>query len=87
MLVEKHYIGKNQINGIYRHYYLLKRRELYGIEILEEYDDKLLSVSEYFTPHYESADRLAQLLYKGCVTLITFLEILDDYTTMEQFAI
>ncbi|WP_069997682.1 DUF6514 family protein [Cellulosilyticum sp. I15G10I2] len=87
MLVEKQYIGKNQINGVNRCYYILKKNDLYGIEIIEEYDSKLLSASEYFTSNYESADRLARLLYKGCVTLVTFIEILDDYVSMEQFAV
>ncbi len=84
MLVEKQYIGKNEINGINRSYYMLKKNDFYGIEIVEEYNDKLLSASEYFTQNYESANRLAKLLYKGCVTLITFINILDDYVSMEQ---
>lgn len=79
MLVEKQYIGKNEINGINRYYYMLKKQDVYGIEIIEEHENKLLSASEYFTSSCESAKRLAKLLYKGCVTLTTFIEILDDY--------
>jgi len=87
MLIEKHYIGKNEVNGINRCYYVLKKRDYYGIEIIEEYDNKMLSASEYFTQSYESAVKLAKLLYKGCVTLVTFIDILDDYVSVEQCAI
>ena len=87
MLIEKHYIGKNEIGGVNRSYYTLKKRDFYGVEIIEEYENKMLSASEFFTESYEAANRLAVLLYKGCVTLITFMDILDDYVSMENYAI
>lgn len=79
MIIEKQYIGKNEAGGINRSYYMLKKKDFYGIEIVEEYDNKMLSASEYFTQSYEAANKLAKLLYKGCVTLVTFTDILDDY--------
>lgn len=87
MLIEKYYVGKNEVNGINRCYYVLKKNDFYGIEIIEEHDDKMLSASEYFTQSYESASKLAKLLYKGCVTLVTFIDILDDYVSIEQHAV
>jgi hypothetical protein len=87
MIVEKHYIGKDEMDNVTRLYYTLKKNDFYGIEIIEEYNDKLLSASEYFTQNYESANHLAKLLHKGSVTLVTFTNILDDYVSMEQFAV
>jgi hypothetical protein len=87
MVIEKQYIGRNELNGINRCYYIVKKSDFYGIEIIEEYEDKMLCASEYFTQNYESVKKLAKLLYKGCVTLVTFIDILDDYVGMEQCAI
>ena len=87
MVIEKQYIGKNESGGINRTYYMLKKREFYGIEIIEEYDNKMLSASEYFTQSYEAANQLGKRLYKGCVTLVTFIDILDDYVSMDPLTI
>lgn len=79
MMFEKTFIGEKNINQFLVKYYVVKRDNIYGVEIEEESSDQLLCDYEYFTHNHCEAFDLATKMNDGLVTLTTMVDILDDY--------
>lgn len=79
MVIEKYYIGQNTIGSMQLQYYMLKKQDSYGVEIVENYADKMVSEQTFFCEEEEPAHALAKALQKGQVTICTLTEIVDDF--------
>lgn len=79
MMFEKTFIGEKNIDNLLIKYYVVKKDNIYGIEIEEESSNQLLCDYEYFTHKQSEAFELATKMNNGLVTLTTMIDILDDY--------
>lgn len=79
MIFEKTYIGENNLEDFRIKYFIIKKDNLYGIEIEENHVDQLICDYEYFTHKQQDAEELAHKMHTGLVTLTTMIEIIDDY--------
>lgn len=79
MMFEKTCIGENNLENLQIKYFVIKKDNLYGIEIEENHVDQLICDYEYFTHKQHEAEELAHKMSTGLVTLTTMIEIIDDY--------
>ena len=78
-MIEKQFIGENYINDCKISYYLIKKYDTYGVEIVEEQNAKIKSDYELISQVKEVAKSFAKKIVDNCVTIITLNEIIDDY--------
>lgn len=79
MIFYKDLIGKQMLGEDELSYYVVAKETGYGIAIEQESADHVVCDHIYFTEQKELAYRLAKLMAKGQVTLITMPEIIDDF--------
>lgn len=78
-MIEKQFMGENNINDCKISYYLIKKYDTYGIEIVEEKNNKIKADFQLISQVKEIAKSFAQKVVDNCVTIITLSEIIDDY--------
>ncbi|PHV70679.1 hypothetical protein CS063_09105 [Sporanaerobium hydrogeniformans] len=79
MVIEKIHVGTVQLNAFEVSYYQIKREDFYGIEVIERYNDRILSQSEYFTEIEALAQQLVTCCFNHLVTHTTLINIIDDF--------
>lgn len=84
MLIEKQYVGKNEITNGEISYYMIKKDTVYGAELTETSQNKITSVSEYFSEDSHETLVFVNKLYEHCVTLVTLTDIIDDYISAKN---
>ena len=79
MRLEKDYVGTQTIEDLSVKYYVIKKDNLFGIEIEENRNNHSLCEYELFTNYHSEALELAQKMQHNIVTLTTMVNILDEY--------
>ena len=82
MMIEKQCIGAHNIDNCTISYYLIKKCDTYGVEIVEERNKRILCESEFISQVQETAKSFTRKIYENCVTAITLNEVVDDYFSM-----
>ncbi len=79
MMIEKQLIGEQNVDGYKIWYYFIRKSNIYGIELAQETDNKLICTSELISEVKEDAKTFADKIFRNSVTPTTLYEIIDDY--------
>lgn len=79
MVILKQYIGKFEGSHGATHYYMIQNDSHYGIELVQEDEQNLISTLEWFTENKGNALDCAKLLCKHGASPTHLGEIIDNY--------
>lgn len=79
MIISKEYVGKYESAHHLVHYYLVHKDLVYGVEMVEEKEDKVVSTLEWFSEDQEDTKEFIQLLCNYGAMPIHLSEFIDDF--------